>query len=97
MRFTAALYAFARPRGKPVLCFALVTNRMCQEGDLEKGNANDATASPALVRAVAWFRPRKGDGVVQARRPPTSLGSHRSCGAEGEVSFRFLGGVIAIG
>jgi uridine phosphorylase len=54
----AALYAFARARGKPVLCFAHVTNQMGQAGDFEKGEANGATASLALVHAVAnsWFR-----------------------------------------
>jgi purine-nucleoside phosphorylase len=35
----AALYAFARARGRPVLCFAHVTNRMGREGDFEKGEA----------------------------------------------------------
>ena len=50
----AALYAFAKARRKPVLCFAHVTNQMGQiEGDFEKGEANGATASLALVRAVA--------------------------------------------
>jgi uridine phosphorylase len=49
----AALYAFAEARRKPVLCFAHVTNQMGQSGDFEKGEANGATASLALVRAVA--------------------------------------------
>lgn len=49
----AALYAFAEARGKPVLCFAHVTNQMGQAGDFEKGDANGATASLALVHAVA--------------------------------------------
>jgi uridine phosphorylase len=49
----AALYAFAEARCKPVLCFAHVTNQMGQSGDFEKGEANGATASLALVRAVA--------------------------------------------
>jgi hypothetical protein len=49
----AALYAFAEARRKPVLCFAHVTNQMGQVGDFEKGEANRATASLALVRAVA--------------------------------------------
>jgi uridine phosphorylase len=49
----AALYAFAEARSKPVICFAHVTNRMGQSGDFEKGEANGATASLALVRAVA--------------------------------------------
>lgn len=49
----AALYAFAQARAKPVLCFAHVTNQMGQAGDFEKGEANGATASFALVQAVA--------------------------------------------
>ena len=49
----AALYAFAEARRKPVLCFAHVTNQMGQVGDFKKGEANGATASLALVRAVA--------------------------------------------
>jgi hypothetical protein len=48
----AALYAFAEARRKSVLCFAHVTNQMGQSGDFEKGEANGATASLALVRAV---------------------------------------------
>ena len=48
----AALYAFAEARRKPMLCFAHVTNKMGQSGDFEKGEANGATASLALVRAV---------------------------------------------
>lgn len=49
----AALYAFARARGRAVLCFAHVTNQMGQAGDFEKGEANGATASLGLIRAVA--------------------------------------------
>jgi uridine phosphorylase len=49
----AALYAFAEARRKSVLCFAHVTNQMGQTGDFEKGEANGATASLALIRAVA--------------------------------------------
>lgn len=57
----AALYAFARARGKAVLCFAHVTNQMGQAGDFEKGEANGATASLALVHAVAdtWLHPQR--------------------------------------
>jgi uridine phosphorylase len=65
----AALYAFARVRGKPVLCFAHVTNRMGRvEGDFEKGDANGATASLALVHAVAeaWFRSHDKDATAHA-------------------------------
>ncbi len=46
----AALYAFARARARPVLCFAHVTNQIGQiEGDFEKGAADGAarpTTSP---------------------------------------------------
>jgi hypothetical protein len=49
----AALYAFARARGKAVLCFAHVTNQMGQTGDFEKGEANGAVASLALIDSVA--------------------------------------------
>ncbi len=55
----AALYAFAEARRRPVLCFAHVTNQMAQrEGDFEKGAADGALDSLALVAAVArqWSR-----------------------------------------
>jgi uridine phosphorylase len=49
----AALYAFARRSGKPVLCFAHVTNRMAvAEGDFEKGE-DGALASLAVLRGAA--------------------------------------------
>jgi purine-nucleoside phosphorylase len=50
----AALYAFARARGKPVLCFAHVTNQMAvNAGDFEKGEADGAHASLRVITAVA--------------------------------------------
>jgi uridine phosphorylase len=50
----AALYAFARARGKPVLCFAHVTNQMAVvAGDFEKGEAGGAKASLAVIAAAA--------------------------------------------
>ncbi|HEY0838301.1 MAG TPA: nucleoside phosphorylase [Azospirillum sp.] len=55
----AALYAYARARRKPVLCFAHVTNQMgLAEGDFEKGEANGAKAALALVHAAAdaWLQ-----------------------------------------
>jgi purine-nucleoside phosphorylase len=57
----AALYAFAQACGKAVLCFAHVTNQMGQAGDFEKGEANGAIASLALVHAVAetWLRAQR--------------------------------------
>lgn len=50
----AALYAFARARGKPVICFAHVTNRMGQiEGDFEKGEASGASDALTIVARAA--------------------------------------------
>ena len=50
----AALYAFAKARNKPVICFAHVTNRMAGiEGDFEKGAENGCRDSLRLVVAVA--------------------------------------------
>jgi uridine phosphorylase len=50
----AALYAFAQARQKPVLCLAHVTNRMAVSGgDFEKGEADGAYASLAVIAAVA--------------------------------------------
>jgi uridine phosphorylase len=53
----AALYAFGKARRKSVLCFAHVTNQMGQSGDFEKGEANGATTSLALIHAIgeAYF------------------------------------------
>jgi len=50
----AALYAFARARGRQVLCFAHVTNQMARiEGDFEKGVDDGSRDSLALIAAVA--------------------------------------------
>ena len=50
----AALYAFARARGKPVVCFAHVTNQMGRiEGDFEKGHADGTTDALQIVVAAA--------------------------------------------
>ena len=50
----AALYAFAEARGKPVLCFAHVTNQMAQAGDdFEKGEADGTVDSLAVIAATA--------------------------------------------
>jgi uridine phosphorylase len=57
----AALYAFAQARGKPVLCFAHVTNQMgCAEGDFEKGEADGTVDALAVIGATiaAWSRTR---------------------------------------
>ena len=56
----AALYAFARARGRAVLCFAHVTNQMAQiEGDFEKGEAGGAHDALAVIGATAraWRQP----------------------------------------
>ncbi len=53
----AGLYAFAQARGKPVLCFAHVTNQMAvSEGDFEKGEADGSAASLNVIAtaASAW-------------------------------------------
>jgi uridine phosphorylase len=55
----AALYSFAAARGRPVICFAHVTNQMAQvHGDFEKGEANGARDALNLIAATikAWRR-----------------------------------------
>lgn len=50
----AALYAFARARGRPVVCFAQITNQMAQvHGDFEKGAANGAHDALDLIARTA--------------------------------------------
>ena len=50
----AALYAFSRARQKLVLCLAHVTNQMAVDGgDFEKGEADGADASLAVIAAVS--------------------------------------------
>ena len=50
----AALYAFGAARGRPVLCFAHITNQMAQAGaDFEKGPQNGATEGLTLIEVVA--------------------------------------------
>jgi uridine phosphorylase len=50
----AALYAFSATSGRPVVCFAHVTNAMAQtEGDFEKGEADGAKSTLAVVAAAA--------------------------------------------
>lgn len=50
----AALYAFATARGKPVICFAHVTNQMARiERDFEKGDAEGTVESLAVILAAA--------------------------------------------
>jgi hypothetical protein len=51
---SAALYAFAAARCRPVICVAHVSNQLGQvEGDFDKGEANGARGSAELVRAIA--------------------------------------------
>lgn len=55
----AALYAFATARGKPVLCFAHVTNQMALvEGDFEKGEEDGTLDALTVIAAAAaaWRR-----------------------------------------
>lgn len=50
----AALYAFSAATGHRVVCFAHVTNAMAQiEGDFEKGEADGAKATLAVLSATA--------------------------------------------
>ncbi len=50
----AALYAFARAKGRDLLCFAHVTNRMAvAEGDFEKGELGGARDSLDVIAAAA--------------------------------------------
>lgn len=49
----AALYAFAKARKKPVICFAQITNRMGVENDFEKGEANGSLAALELIDQAA--------------------------------------------
>jgi uridine phosphorylase len=50
----AALFAFATAVHRSVVCFAHVTNTMAQtEGDFEKGDADGATATLAVIAATA--------------------------------------------
>ncbi len=61
----AALYAFARARGKPILCVAHVTNQMAVNlGDFEKGEADGVSASLTVIAAAA----RAWRGLAEAQR-----------------------------
>ncbi len=68
----AALYAFARARGKDVVCYAHVTNAMAQaERDFEKGDLDGVTASLGIATATAraWARWRTSEDAVRHRAP----------------------------
>ncbi len=50
----AALYAFAKAQGKPIVCFAQITNQMGNvENDFEKGEANGSLAALELLNQAA--------------------------------------------
>ncbi|MCR5857393.1 nucleoside phosphorylase [Mesorhizobium sp. J428] len=50
----AALYAFAKARQHPVICFAHVTNQMGQiDGDFEKGEANGTSDALRIICRAA--------------------------------------------
>ena len=50
----AALLSFAAATGRPVVCFAHVTNQLAQvAGDFEKGPADGAEQALAVAAAVA--------------------------------------------
>ncbi len=71
----AALYAYAASRGKPVLCFAHVTNQMGRvEGDFEKGIADGAEESLRLISLVAlrWIKEGASKAAHRGRQatPP---------------------------
>ncbi len=60
----AGLYAFARARGRAVLCLAHVTNAMAQAGDdFEKGEDNGARDALRILTTLAnaLERPTPGD------------------------------------
>lgn len=62
----AALYAFAKARGRPVLCVAHVTNQMGRiEGDFEKGAA-DGAADSLQVISLATSRWRSQRSLVES-------------------------------
>ena len=66
----AALYAFAAAREKPVVCFALVTNRMGQrEGDFEKGGNRGMADSLALIgeTCAALVARKSGNAAPRGR------------------------------
>ena len=90
----AALYAFARARGKPVLCLAHVTNQMAvSSGDFEKGEADGAR------RHWLSLPPSRALGIsAGAARGDNAERSERFCAfaimakapREGEVKTRLV-------
>ena len=71
----AGLYAFARARDKPILCFAHVTNRMAVgEGDFEKGEADGSIASLSVIAGAVrgWRRLVERPPALVAQRSKSS-------------------------
>jgi uridine phosphorylase len=66
----AALYAFAEARGRPLLCIAHLTNCLgLVEGDFEKGEANGAARSLAIVtKLFRSLTPPPSSGASDLRR-----------------------------
>jgi uridine phosphorylase len=65
----AALYAFARARGRAVVCFAHVTNQMGRvDGDFEKGEADGA----ALVMRIARLTAERLGRLAPLGSPPSA-------------------------
>jgi len=59
---SASLYAFAEAKGKPIICFAHITNRMgAVAGDFEKGEADGSLEALRLLEVVAahWMKSRR--------------------------------------
>jgi hypothetical protein len=69
----AALYAFAKARGRSVVCFAHVTNQMGRiEEDFEKGTSDGAEVS---LRVIALTAERWRDQNSSTKDPGRGDGS----------------------
>ena len=82
----AALYAFARARGKPVLCLAHVTNQMAvSQRRLRKGRGRRRAASLAVIAAVAgaWRGPGRRAVTARARSGTVRNRDHGEGAARG--------------
>ena len=68
----AALYALARARRLPILCFAVVTNQMAQSStDFDKGAAHGSENALAIIGAVAArFLTTDAPGQLDNRADP---------------------------
>lgn len=77
----AALYAFAKARSRPVLCFAHVTNQMGRtDRDFEKGEANGARAALRLIEAIVDLAARP-DSLISSKTPSDRAGDDDDAGA----------------